>query len=96
MASAIASIGVEEAVLTTNGTPAAAAARAAVRSPSARARESTPTGARKKGAGDRVPSTSTVQSRSSLPVRCFGHRRQRSKASRLARIVHSAPAPPAM
>src|SRR5258708_4472200 len=77
MVVAIVSIGVEAAVLTTHGTPAPAAARATARSPSGRAAESTPTGARKNGAGDDVPSTLTRRSRCWLPASIAGRKRQR-------------------
>src|SRR5207248_11316600 len=90
------SIDVGAAVLHTNGTPAAAAARATARALSAWAAESTPTGASKKGAGEAVPSRLTRRSRCWFPASIAGRKRQRAKASRLARIVDSPPAPPAM
>ncbi len=74
----------------------AAAARATATSPSSCAIESTPIGARKNGAGERVPSTSTEMSRSVFPRSMRGRSRRRSNASRFARIVASEPAPPAM
>ena len=56
----------------------------------------TPTGARKNGNGDGVPSTSTERSRTVLPDSMRGRSRLCSNASRLARTVASLPAPPAM
>ena len=90
------SIDDEAAVERQKGISSAAAARAAASSPSACAIESTPIGARRNGAGDCVPSTSTERSRCVLPVSIRGLMRRRSKASRFARIVASPPAPPAM
>ena len=45
---------------------------------------------------ERRPNTSTEMSRTALPVSIRGRIRQRSNASRFARMVDSAPAPPAM
>ena len=79
-----------------NGTPADAAAFATPVSASSCAIESTPTGARKNGAAERMPSTSTEMSQTALPASIRGRMRQRSNASRFARTVASDPAPPAM
>ena len=86
----------EEALERTYGVPVAAAARATASSPSGCAIVSTPTGARKIGVGECVPSTSTERSRTMLPASMRGRSLRRSNASRFARIVASPPAPPAM
>jgi hypothetical protein len=78
------------------GTPDEAAALPTPTSASSCAIESTPTGARKNGAGECIPSTSTEMSRTAFPASIRGRIRQLWNASRLARIVDSAPAPPAM
>ena len=71
MIPAISSIVTDDTVLSVKGTPAAAAARAVARSPSVWMTPCTPTGARKKGTVDRVPSTVVARSRSdtSRPTR---------------------------
>jgi hypothetical protein len=90
------SIDDEAALERTNGTPLAAAPRAAPISASSCAIERTPTGPRKNGAAERVSSTSTDTSRSVFPASIRGRKRRRSKASRFERIVASPPAPPAI
>jgi hypothetical protein len=76
-ASATSSIECEAALDRIIGTRVTAAARATASSPSAWAIESTPIGASRKGAGERVPSTSTAMSRSALPVSIRGRSRRR-------------------
>ncbi len=82
-----------ELVLATIGTPIVAAARAVASSPSGWTTFCTPIGASSSGAGIAVPSSSTERSRSATSRSIRGTIRRRSKASRLARIVCSAPAP---
>ncbi len=78
------------------GTPSRAAARATADSASGCTIDSTPTGASRTGAGIGVPSSVVVWSRwAGMPRSIRGTSRQRSNASRLARIVSSPPAPPA-
>jgi hypothetical protein len=77
------------------GTPVAAAARATATSASGCTIDCTPTGASITGAGMAVPSTVVPRSRRLTSRSILGTIRQRRKASRLARIVSSAPAPPA-
>jgi hypothetical protein len=78
-----------------NGTPRAAAARAAASSASGWTIDCTPTGASISGAGIAVPSTVVLRSRAETSRSIRGTIRRRSNASRFARIVCSAPAPPA-
>lgn len=77
------------------GTPTDAAARAAARSASRCASSSTPIGASRTGAGSRRPNSSTDGSRAETSRSIRGTMARRSKARRFARIVSSAPAPPA-
>lgn len=94
---ATSSIGSAVRVETTIGTPVAAAARAAVRSPrpSWAQMPMTPIGAMNTGDGKVRPNICTERSRSAAPTNMRGIRPQRSNASRLARCVRSSPAPPA-
>src|SRR6266540_2066588 len=80
----------------TNGTPAAAAARAAPRSACRWAISRTPIGASRNGVGCRRPNSSTDVSREETSFRNRGTIRQHSNADRFAAIVDSSPAPPAM
>ena len=57
---------------------------------------SAPIGETTKGKGTRRPNSSTLVSRRETSRSIRGTMRHRSKAARLARIVDSAPAPPAM
>ncbi len=96
MTAAISSIVTDDTVLSVNGIPSAAAARAGARSPSECMMPCTPIGARRNGAAVFVPRTSVEISRTatSLSTRCFSL--TLSKAARLARMVSPLPAPPAM
>jgi hypothetical protein len=82
-------------VLTTIGTPIAAAARATAGSPSGWTIERTPIGASSTGAGIAVPSTVTERSVLETSRSIRGTILQCSKAARLARAVDSEPAEPA-
>lgn len=95
IASATCSIGVLDAEDSTNGTPRAAAARAAAGSASGCISDSTPTGASASGAGSARPSTSTDRSRSCTSRSMRGTIRRRARAARLARAVLPSPALPA-
>ncbi|ODA70334.1 hypothetical protein APS67_005440 [Streptomyces sp. AVP053U2] len=88
------SIGVLEVGESTNGTPCAAAARAAAGSVSGCISDSTPTGAGA-GAGSARPSTSTDRSRSCTSRSMRGTIRWRAGAARLARAVLPPPVLPA-
>ncbi|GED83013.1 hypothetical protein TNCT6_00980 [Streptomyces sp. 6-11-2] len=94
IASATCSMGVLEADDRTNGTPCAAAARAAAGSASGCRIDSTPTGASASGAGRVRPSTSTDRSRAWTSRSMRGTIRRRSRAARLARAVLPLPALP--
>ncbi len=83
-------------MLRTIGSPTAAAARAVASSPSGLTIAWAPIGASTSGAGIRVFSTVTERSRSETSRSIRGTIRQRRNASRLERIVCSAPAPPKM
>ena len=75
------------------GTPRLAAARAVASSPSAWTTFCTPIGASISGAGIAVPSTVVERSRAATSRSIRGTIRWRRKASRLASIVSSLPAP---
>ena len=78
------------------GTPSVAAARATATSASSWTISSTPTGHSRNGEGRRRPNSSIEVSRPETSRSIRGTIRQRSKPSRLARIVAPVPAPPAM
>ena len=77
-----------------NGSSSAAAALAAASSASGCTIDCTPTGASMIGAGMCVPSTLVRSERTDTSRSMRGTICQAAKASRLARIVRSAPAPP--
>jgi hypothetical protein len=81
----------------TIGTPVAAAARAATRSPCPSGSHSpiTPTGASSSGVGSRRPNSCTDRSRSATPTSIRGINPHQSNAVTLASWVCSSPAPPA-
>ena len=82
-------------LLTTIGSPSAAAARAATNSPSGWTIPSRPIGARATGAGIAVPSTVTAMSGAETSRSRRGTIRHASNAARFARAVASDPADPA-
>ncbi len=96
MAAATSSIGRDAWLEKTIGTPSAAAARPTATSASRWARPSTPIGPSSSGAGMRRPNSSTEVSRADTSRSTRGTIRQASNPARLAAIVASAPAPPAM
>ncbi len=82
-----------ELVLAIIGSPSAAAARAVASSPSEWTTFCTPIGASSSGAGIAVPSRAVERSREATSRSIRGTIRRRRKASRLASIVSSLPAP---
>jgi len=80
-------------VLTIIGAPTDAAARAVASSPSSSTTFWTPIGASISGAGIAVPSTVVERSRLATSRSIRGTIRRSRKASELARIVSSLPAP---
>ena len=96
MAPATSSIGLEAWLEKIIGTPSPAAARATATSASSWASSRTPIGASRNGLGSRRPNRSTLVSRSDTSRSTRGTMRQRSKATRLARMVALPPAPAPM
>ncbi len=96
LASATSSIAVQDAVLSTMGTPQAAAALATATSPPGCAMPSTPTGASSNGTARSAPSTVLAYDGLLTSVSIRGTIRQRRNASRFSRAVSPDPALPAM